>query len=294
MADLSPAAIFSPSVAKKQRAIAKDWSYVDDWLVAKFKGKLPLSFERNGDTLKALLALASFNESADEEDALMLRVESKALENLQKEAANDRNRDLIELLDRSLTRDGKSSLDAISNLSVAINRPLPRIEALGQKIIDLQVENDILDQTSDRIKILETHLNTELENIDILREDLHSPSYQPKADLVDSVINHQLKIKEIISSLPERQDRLALLSTTYANQPKITIQDVNLAENKLKELSNVVRELEKQVLSFHGLPKDTNLARLELENKKAELFSLIKTRDEMFEGLVEKKGRKGI
>ncbi|RKF73413.1 hypothetical protein GcM1_244088 [Golovinomyces cichoracearum] len=294
MADLSPAAIFSPSVAKKQREIAKDWSYVDDWLVAKFKGKLPLSFERNSDTLKALLALASFNESADEEDALMLRVESKALENLQKEAANDRNRDLIEILDRSLTRDGKSSLDAISNLSVAINRPLPRIEALGQKIIDLQVENDILDQTSDRIKILETHLNTELENIDILREDLHSPSYQPKADLIDSVINYQLKIKEIISSLPERQDRLALLSTTCANQPTITIQDVNLAENKLKGLSNVVRELEKQVLSFHGLPKDTNLARLELENKKSELFSLIKTRDEMFEGLVEKKGKKGI
>merc|ERR1711939_855085 len=59
MSHLSPSAIFSPSVARQQQAAAKDWNYIDNWLSSKFNGKTPPPFERNNDTLKALLALAA-------------------------------------------------------------------------------------------------------------------------------------------------------------------------------------------------------------------------------------------
>ncbi|KAL2115027.1 hypothetical protein VTJ04DRAFT_10690 [Mycothermus thermophilus] len=82
MAHLPPnAAIFSPSVARAAASAAKDWSYIDAWLQRKFRGNPP-PFERNPDTLRALLALASVNEAADEERALLARLESQTLDQL--------------------------------------------------------------------------------------------------------------------------------------------------------------------------------------------------------------------
>ena len=78
----SNAAIFSPSVARAAASTAKDWSFVDDWLHRKYAassasggggGKTAAKrsswttvpqFERNPETLKALLALAAANEAS--------------------------------------------------------------------------------------------------------------------------------------------------------------------------------------------------------------------------------------
>ena len=90
----SNAAIFSPSVARAAASTAKDWSYVDDWLRRKYAASSSSSsassisggakatakrsswttvpqFERNPETLKALLALAAANEAADETRVLL-------------------------------------------------------------------------------------------------------------------------------------------------------------------------------------------------------------------------------
>src|SRR5579862_8401240 len=81
----SPGAIFSPSQARQQQAQAKDWNYIDTWLSAKYSSKSAPPFERNNETLKALLALASWNEGVDEERTLVAKVEAKALEELKSE-----------------------------------------------------------------------------------------------------------------------------------------------------------------------------------------------------------------
>ncbi|KAI1495667.1 hypothetical protein F5X99DRAFT_114525 [Biscogniauxia marginata] len=75
------AAIFSPSVARAAASTAKDWAYVDGWLRAKYAllKRRPPPFERNPDTLRALLALAAANEAADEERDQLARVEDAAL-----------------------------------------------------------------------------------------------------------------------------------------------------------------------------------------------------------------------
>lgn len=76
---------FSPSKARQQRAQAKDWEYVQSWLEKKFAPKPIPSFERNDETLKALLELASFNDAADEERALISDVHESALKELQEQ-----------------------------------------------------------------------------------------------------------------------------------------------------------------------------------------------------------------
>lgn len=286
MAHLSPSAIFSPSVARQQLAAAKDWNYIDSWLSSKFNGKTP-PFERNSDTLKALLALAALNESADEERDLLARVEAKALQDLQANQEVDPNTQLLHSIEESLTREGQTSLGALSNLSVALNLPIPDTEKLGRKIIDLQVATYDLEQASDRVSILENHLNTELAKINKLVEELQSDAYQPPADLTKQTIEYQRKSKVLASKLPELREKVASLSAKEG-APKVTIQNVKAEEEKFKELMATVKGLEAQVKSYHGLPQDTDLARLELESLRVELRDLSRQRDSMFEGLVER------
>jgi HAUS augmin-like complex subunit 1 len=203
MAHLSPSAIFSPSVARQQLAAAKDWNYIDSWLSTKFNGKTPPPFERNNDTLKALLALAALNETADEERDLLARVEAKALQDLRAKEEVDLNAQLLHSIEASLTREGQTSLEALSTLSATLTQAIPDVEKLGRSIIDLQVSACDLDQASERVSNLEKHLSNELDTINALIKDLQSDAYQPSPDLTKQTIDYQRKIKALASKLPE-------------------------------------------------------------------------------------------
>lgn len=290
MAHLSPSAIFSPSVARQQIAAAKDWNYIDNWLSTKFNGKTPPPFERNNDTLKALLALAAYNDTSDEERDLLARVEGKALQDLQGKEEADPHTELLNSIEESLTREGQASLKALSNLSVVFNQPVPTIERLGRSLIDLQVASYDLDQASDRIGILENHLISELEKINTLLKDLQGHAYQPSPDLTKQTIDYQRKSKALTAKLPELKERIASMSASAGT--KITIQDVKAEEDGFKKMMDTVKDLEAQVKSYHGLPQDTDLARLEVERLRVELRDLIQQRDRMFEGLVERESPK--
>ncbi|PMD42581.1 hypothetical protein L207DRAFT_316143 [Hyaloscypha variabilis F] len=287
MAHLSPSAIFSPSVARQQLAAAKDWNYIDSWLSTKFNGKTPPPFERNNDTLKALLALAALNETADEERELLARVEAKALQDLQAKRETDPNAQLLNSIEESLTREGHASLEALSTLSITLNQAIPDVEKVGRSIIDLQVTAYDLDQASDRVSILEKHLASELDTINALIKDLQSDEYQPSSILSKQTLDYQRKTKALASKLPELKDRVTSLSASLGNS-KVTLQDAQREEEKFKNLLAVVKDLEVQVKSYHSLPQDTDLARLELESVKVELQDLTRQRDSMFEGLVER------
>jgi HAUS augmin-like complex subunit 1 len=287
MAHLSPSAIFSPSVARQQLAAAKDWNYIDSWLSTKFNGKTPPPFERNSDTLKALLALAALNETADEERELLARVEAKALQDLQAKEETDPDKLLLRSIGEFVTSDGQTTLEALSTLSVTLNQATPDVAKAGRSIIDLQSLAYDLDQATERVSILEKHLSSELESINALVKDLQSDAYQPPPDLTKQTIDYQRKTKALASKLPELKDRVSLLLASLGSS-KVTIQDVEVEEEKFKNLLMVVNDLEFQVKSYYGLPQDTDLARLELENVKVELQRLTRQRDSMFESLVER------
>jgi len=286
MAHLSSSAIFSPSIARQQLAASKDWNYIDTWLASKFASKTP-PFERTPETLKALLALAALNESSDEECTLLSRLEAKALADLEVLEENNPNAALIEDLEQNLTREGHTALEALAHLSVETNLPIPDVEKLGKRLIELQITSNNLAQAGDRVSILETHLSKELERLSVLVTDLQSDAYQPSADLTKQTTDYQRKTKALAAKLPELRDRVASLAATLGSS-KITAQDAEKEEERYKEMMATVKELEMQVKSYHGLPQDTDLARLELESVRVELRDLTRQRDRMFEGLVER------
>jgi HAUS augmin-like complex subunit 1 len=290
MAHLSPSAIFSPSVARQQLAAAKDWNYVDSWLSTKFSGKTP-PFERNNDTLKALLALAALNESADEERDLLARIESKALQDLQANTNADPNAGILSQLEEALTQEGEASLDALSSLSVLLNQPAADTENLGRRMINLQVTTYNLDQASDRISILEKHLNIELDRINNLIKDLESDAYQCPPNLTKETTDYQRRTKALAAQLPDLKDRVASLSAA-TGIPGTTVEDVKVEEQNFKYVMAKVNSLENEIKKYHGLPQDTDLARLELESLRIELRDLTRQRDSMFEGLVERESPK--
>lgn len=292
MSHLSPAAIFSPTVARQQLAAAKDWSYIDNWLSIKFVNQPIPPFERNPSTLKALLSLASLNETADEEQELLARSRESALTAIQTSLENDPNTELLHTLEDSLTPEGQASLESLASLSTTLNLSTPSPELIGRKLLALQTTSYTLSQATSRVATLQRTLTTELKNLTNLITTLQSPAYQTPADLPKQTLDLQRKTKILTSKLPEIRERIAALSSSNTPTSKITVETIKAEEEKFKEWLEIVKDLETKVKAFHGLPQDIDLARLELESLRMELRDLTRERDGLFEGLVERESPK--
>jgi HAUS augmin-like complex subunit 1 len=286
-------AIFSPSVARIAASTARDWSYIDAWLSSKFHPRPVPSFERNNDTLKALLALASANEAADEERNLVAKAEAAALQELTDSEANAENNSrplregLMEAVQHNLPADGHTALDAMASVALQFGIAFPEPEALGQGMIQLQSSIHDAEQMKDRVKVLHKHIDDEAARINDILENLKSEEYQPPAHLAKQNLDMQRKIKALSTKLPELQDKVAsLVASSHFSHPTVA----DLARDEQEYLSVVARkkELDLQLASFQGLPSNPDMARAELDELRQELRSIESQRDTVFEGLVER------
>ncbi|KAL1844102.1 hypothetical protein VTJ49DRAFT_4954 [Mycothermus thermophilus] len=210
MAHLPPnAAIFSPSVARAAASTAKDWSFVDAWLQRKFPGRGPPPFERNQDTLRVLLALASANEAADEERALLARLESATLDQLRAREQQGEDEDdeldrsrrqstglgsiatassddedvlgsardaILTALEEALTREGQIALTAMASLALQIGHPFPTASALGAELASLSAQSMALEQAVSRVEALAAYIEREAAATARLAAELSPPS----------------------------------------------------------------------------------------------------------------------
>ncbi|KAK4156441.1 hypothetical protein C8A00DRAFT_30728 [Chaetomidium leptoderma] len=257
MAHLPPnAAIFSPSVARAAASAAKDWSYVDTWLQRKFPSRGPPPFERNADTLRVLLALASANEAADEERALVARLEAETLQQLRAHEEDDdgdtnalqsAREAILTSLETSLTRDGQTALTAMAALALQTHTPLPNPPALGAELISLSTQTATLEQTTARIQTLTTYLAREASATAKLATDLRPPSphhhppqeeddtqsrssssknnsnpektgsYHPPPNLALQNLETQRRIKLLSARLPDQRDKVTTLAKSLSS-----------------------------------------------------------------------------
>ncbi|KAL2151570.1 hypothetical protein VTH82DRAFT_6668 [Thermothelomyces myriococcoides] len=196
MAHLPPgAAIFSPSVARAAASAAKDWSYVDSWLQRKFPGGSIPPFERNADTLRALMALASANEAADEERALIARLEAETLQQLRAHEQQQQRQEtqaeadksaaatlesareaILTALEDSLPRDGQTALTALAALALQTGDPFPTPSALGAELVSLSASAAALEQAISRVRTLTDHIAREAAATSKLSAELRPPS----------------------------------------------------------------------------------------------------------------------
>lgn len=291
LSHLAPStAIFSPSVARIAASTARDWATINAWLAARFPNRPPPAFERNPDTLRALLALASRNEAADEERDLLARAEAEALAEVNAATEKAGGPTLPEAVlggvEAGLTKEGRVALDAVASVAVTLGVAHPEPEHLGQKIVDLQARALSLEQTVQRAEAVRRHLTAEAERIrDTIRE-LESEEYVPPPDLAKRNLELQRRIKAMVAKLPELRCKAAAASAVGGGG-RVTVE--HLAEDEVRYLASLAakRELEDQLAAFQDLPTDMDSARAELEALRSELRALTRRRDAEFEGLVE-------
>ncbi|KAL7620013.1 hypothetical protein AAE478_010562 [Parahypoxylon ruwenzoriense] len=313
------AAIFSPSVARAAASTAKDWSYVDSWLRSKYgKNKIP-PFERNPDTLKALLALAAANEAADDDRDQLARLEEAALDEVrrhERETEEQRRRqqqqtqtqqdtadaeteaaipdgatfaaDLLAAIESNLSKDGSVALSAMSSMALALGTADPSPSSLGASFVSLQAQAASLEDALARVGLLQQYLDREaLATQSFLDELQRDGPYQLAPDLAKQNLELQRRVRAMASRLPElRQHVLALEKAV--GPPGITVDDVRRDEETYLDLLARKKDLDARVDAFAGLPPDLDAARAELEALRTQLRGLTEQRDANFERLVER------
>lgn len=312
MAHLAPnTVIFSPSVARAAATAAKDWNFVDGWLASQFHGRAPPAFERNADTLRALLALASANDAADESRACVARAEAAALRELEaQDAARGRQpappasqrasgaqrpdagvaaagAAILGAVEEGLSREGRDALEAMASAAVEAGIMDPTPESLGRCMLDLQARAQELDVMTTRVAALQRFVDEEASQVQRLVDTLHSENFRPAPDLAKQNLEMQRRARAMAAALPGSKEKAAppLASTV---PPTATIESVSQQEEEYLALLALKKDLAAQLDAFGGLSHDPVLARADLDKLRAELQQATRRRDAVFEGLVER------
>ncbi|KAI1149704.1 hypothetical protein F4825DRAFT_429317 [Nemania diffusa] len=219
MSHLAPqAAIFSPSIARAAASTAKDWAYVDAWLRRQYANHRPSNtsskttpsspptFERNPETLEALLALVAANEEADEERSRLARVEAAALSEVRAAEAEKEHRrqqnnknasaganaasppvhgdllaeDLLHAIDEGLTKEGQTALDALADVSLSLGTPAdPSPARLAHRFVETRGAAHEIEHLLHRVGLLQSYLSDESARLSAFLEELRlGPQYQ--------------------------------------------------------------------------------------------------------------------
>ncbi|KAL2203883.1 hypothetical protein CC79DRAFT_1082569 [Sarocladium strictum] len=293
-----PAAIFSPSIARIAASTARDWSYVDSWLSSIFPSSSSVpNFERSPETLKALLALASANEQADEERNLLCQAEASALKELEdgdggsarsqgKITQHQLREGILAAVEDELPTEGQTALKALASSAATLGIANPDPETLARRMLTFQTNIFEMEQMKMRVETLQRHLGTELAASERFLHSLQSDDYKPSEELPKENLDMQRRLKAASAQLPDLQDRVAQLAASVeSNHP--SIDDIARQEEEYLELLSRKQDLDAQLAVFHGLPSDPDRARTELEGLRHQLRGVTSRRDQVFEGLVE-------
>ncbi|KAI9697841.1 MAG: hypothetical protein M1820_007628 [Bogoriella megaspora] len=278
---------FSPSKARQQRAQAKDWEYVDSWLTKKFTPKPVPPFERNEDTLKALMELASFNEATDEETSLIAEVQESVLKELQDQTKNSANEnDVLNLINDSLSKKDQANLSSLAQLSVVLEAPDVKPDTLAERAITFTESEFNVEQQCQRADALIDSLQNELLRLEQIRTQFNNEGFVADSRLGQRTAEWTRGTKQLKAKLVEYNERLSSIPSDFSANPRV--EDVNLLEVGLSEVQQRLKVLEREVQDFQGLPHDIDLARLKVADLTRELQELKRERDRRFEGLIKR------
>jgi HAUS augmin-like complex subunit 1 len=274
-ADWAANALFSPSKARIVQAQARDWGFVDTWLSKRYGGKRLPNFERNEETLEALLTLATLNEGADEQRSIVDRVEQSALSGFEAQRSGI-SEDVYQAVVRNLNQRGNENLETLAKTALVLNSSLrTSITDLATSSIDLQNErllnqNEALQREANRLKSL-------------LRE-IKDDAFRPAPDLVEQTVEWTRGSKHLRAKVGEYDDRLSALRSS--GPPPVTIEQVAQQSEQFQAQRLQLLGLEAELKAYQSLPTNAREAKAILEQSRDELRKLSQRRDRLFEELV--------
>jgi HAUS augmin-like complex subunit 1 len=150
-------------------------------------------------------------------------------------------------------------------------------------------ESDIAQQLA-RVEMLHQRLKSEHALAQELLDKLHGEAFQPTPGLVEKTVDWGRGGKQAGLKRSEYRERSARLEHEARGKrgKEMGLKELKVEERELRDLEARVRGLEGRVRGFEGLPPDKEMALLEVERMRRELEELVRKRDGMFEGLVER------
>lgn len=161
---------------------------------------------------------------------------------------------------------------------------------MAMQLVNLtRSESDIAQQLA-RVEILHQRLKSEHALAQELLDKLHGEAFQPAPGLAEKTAEWSRGTKQAGLKRGEYRERSSRLEheTRGKGGKKMGLNELKVEERELRDLEARVRGLEGRVKGFEGLPPDKEMALLEVERMRRELEGLVRKRDGMFEGLVEK------
>jgi HAUS augmin-like complex subunit 1 len=284
-ADWAASALFSPSKARIAQAQARDWGFVESWLAKRYGGKRVPAFERGEDILEALLALATLNESADEQRLVVDRVEQCALFGLEKSRSGV-SEDVYQAILSHLDQEGDESLETLAKTTIILGAPSNATVAdLAASSIDLQTERFDLSQQQAHLTDQKAALQREVNRLKALLRELKDEAFRPVPDLVEQTTEWTKGSKHLKAKIGEYDDRLSALRSS--GSPSVTIEQVVKQAENFRAQQIRLAGLEAELKAYQSLPTNAREARTTLEDSRDELRRLTQRRDRLFEGLVQ-------
>lgn len=285
--DLLPTALFSPSKAAAQRASQQEWNQVDQWLSTKHQGRSVPPFERNDETLKAMLALVAANERADEERELLWSVQREAMSEATAQQARDSS--MVALIESGLDARGKVALEALADVAVKLDIPQVDIYAMAEKLNEHTQTSQVLAQQMLHLSQLQKTLENELVSLRAYLQDLRSPAFQPPLSLQRQTLEWNRNTKQLKAKLTEYSDRLASLQSNNPDTSLANVQGLVKKEERCVQLEEEISLLSAKIEAYKGLPKDRMLAIQQVKSTELEVSKLKGELDAMFARMVDQK-----
>ncbi|KKY27268.1 hypothetical protein UCRPC4_g01170 [Phaeomoniella chlamydospora] len=253
-------------------------------------------FERNDETLQALLALVAANVAADERAELLLRAQEEEAEQwsaIEKEEDHssdtpDAHRsdfvpNVTNLLEEMLDPEASEALDSLAESSLALGALSTSTTDMSQAIVDMAYQQQHFQHHVKSIESLQRSLESETRAM----QDQLSELEQSKEKSAESQETMQQQIadwtrasKLLAVKFDEYRDRV---SRMQKGSDLCTIEDLRVKERDVLRQKGQLRMLERELHTYQGLPSDLDAAREEYRRLNDGVMKLRRRRDEFFE-----------
>jgi HAUS augmin-like complex subunit 1 len=252
---------------------------VNAWLEKKYGKRIP-PFERNEETLPALLSLATLNEDADDQSALVEKIERQALQSYARRQID--GHEIQHGLLRAISAERQRTLDALASSAVMLNSL--DMSTMAASISRVTSDHFQLSEQAKRLQFQGAILRNEQVRCQVVLQELKGDAFTTPDNFADQSAEWSRNTKQLKAKLAEYDERLVTLRST--SNPGPSFQDIERQLSDVQSQDARLSELNAQLAGYDSLPSDAQAARNKLEAARSELRELMLRRDKLFEGLV--------